>query len=511
MDENSRGDIAQFAASDRDDDRIGWSLRGDDADLFEIDGDGALSVGSGTVLDYEPEGRSYTFEVIASDRRDSDVVEVTLVVRDVDEPPSAPSTPTVEGLSKSSVRVTWASPDNTGPPVTGYGVRYREVGQTQWTDAAHEGVDTTVDIVGLSDDTAYEAQARATNDEGTGDWSASGEGRTQPNIVPEIGDGAAVTLSVAENSDLAAALGAALSASDADGDTLTWTLEGDDASPFAIDDMGQITVAGSLDHEEAAERAFTARVEDSSGGSATITVNVTIENVDEPPSAPSAPTVTAVDTENLEVEWTEPDNTGPAITGYQVRYRESGQTEWSELSGDGTETSVEIASLSADTEYEVQARAISDEGVGEWSEMSAGSTQPEPPTATPTAEPPTPAPTSEPPTATPTPEPPTATPTSEPPTATPEPPTPTVEPTATPEPPTPTVEPTATPEPPTATPAPAPAAPAPTVAPEPTSTPEVVTPPEDEGLSPWLWVGIVLVIVFGAALIALWWMRRSSG
>ena len=48
----------------------------------------------------------------------------------------------------------------------------------------------------------------------------------------------------------------------------------------------------------------------------------------EPPAAPAAPRVTATSGSgwSLEVTWNAPRNEGPPITGYQIRYRKTGDS-----------------------------------------------------------------------------------------------------------------------------------------------------------------------------------------
>ena len=76
-----------------------------------------------------------------------------------------------------------------------------------------------------SQDTAYEVQVRAHNDEGTSDWSASGTGRTDANTAPTFAtDG--VGRAVAENTASGQPIGAPVAAMDADGDALTYSLVG---------------------------------------------------------------------------------------------------------------------------------------------------------------------------------------------------------------------------------------------------------------------------------------------
>ena len=93
---------------------------------------------------------------------------VTITVDDVREPPSAPAAPRVAGIpgSTDSVRVTWDAPANTGPPVTGYDVQYREVG-SGWGSWPHTSADRSTIITGLTAGTRYEVQVRARSGEGT--------------------------------------------------------------------------------------------------------------------------------------------------------------------------------------------------------------------------------------------------------------------------------------------------------------------------------------------------------
>ncbi|MYK87931.1 MAG: hypothetical protein F4018_06060, partial [Acidobacteria bacterium] len=75
------------------------------------------------------------------------------------------------------------------------------------------------------------------------------------------------------------------------------------------------------------------------------------------------------------VSWTAPDNEGPAITGYDLQYRAQGESGWTEASPPGAALSLTITGLKAGTTYEVQVRAVSSEGAGEWSESGEGTTE----------------------------------------------------------------------------------------------------------------------------------------
>ena len=109
------------------------------------------------------------------------------------------------------------------------------------------------------------------------------------NSPPAFDEGAGpLTRSVAENSPADTTVGAAVAATDADGDALTYTLTGTDAGSFTIDSIGQIKVAQgtSLDYETKTSYSVTVNVsdgKDSSGGADTAedaTVDVTISVTD---------------------------------------------------------------------------------------------------------------------------------------------------------------------------------------------------------------------------------------
>ena len=57
-------------------------------------------------------------------------------------------------------------------------MQYREGGSGGFTDAQHEGPGLALTLSDLKAGTVYQVQVQATNEEGTGDWSEPGEGRT---------------------------------------------------------------------------------------------------------------------------------------------------------------------------------------------------------------------------------------------------------------------------------------------------------------------------------------------
>ena len=102
----------------------------------------------------------------------------TIRVTDEREPPEVPEAPAISGETADSLTVSWSEPENTGPAITDYDVQYREKGMGRFIDGDQQGPGRTLTLSDLEPGTVYEVQVRATNDEGTSDWSESGEGMT---------------------------------------------------------------------------------------------------------------------------------------------------------------------------------------------------------------------------------------------------------------------------------------------------------------------------------------------
>ena len=230
---------------------------------------------------------------------------------------------------------------------------------------------------------------------------------------PDFVDGISVIRNVDENTPPGVNIGAPISATDDDedgednddleyGDTLTYSLEARfdtnlsraEAASFDIDpSTGQLITKAALDTEGAqTSYTVTVKVEDSSGGTDTIIVTITVMNVNEPPAAPVAPTVVSgadntnndnedESTTTLKVIWHEPENTGTAITDYDVEYKKTTDLEFDEWTRSGEATTATITGLETDTSYQVRVRAKSSESldsdskeIAPWSLVGTGST-----------------------------------------------------------------------------------------------------------------------------------------
>ena len=94
-------------------------------------------------------------------------------------------------------------------------------------------------------------------------------------------------------------VGGAVTATDEDNDTLTYSLSGTDAASFAISgSTGQITVGtgASLDYESKASYTVTVTATDTSDATDTIAVTINVTNVDEAGSVALAPAQPVVGT-----------------------------------------------------------------------------------------------------------------------------------------------------------------------------------------------------------------------
>ena len=197
--------VRRLAARDDDsgDEVTGWSIMGGaDQSQFSITSDtGVLSFQEAP--DYEsptdvvsgdpPSGAGDNEYVVTVEVRSGAgarelEAEQTFTVRvtDEQEPPGIPEAPAFSGETSDSLTVHWRDPENTGPAITDYDVRYREKGPGRFIDAQHMGPGLSLTLDDLEPGTAYEVQVRATNDEGASDWSESGEGMTVTPLTVEM-------------------------------------------------------------------------------------------------------------------------------------------------------------------------------------------------------------------------------------------------------------------------------------------------------------------------------------
>ena len=377
---------------DTDDDVTGYAITGGaDQSFFSIGAtSGALTFDAAPNFEDAQDsdtGNDYVVDVQATsgagERVKTATQTITVTVTDVaGEAPGKPAAPTVAPASVSSLTVNWSAPSNAGPAITDYDVRYRAGTTGDWSDGNHTGTAVTATLSSLSENTSYQVQVRARNDEGTGDWSDSGNGTTDANAAPAFSSSA--TFDAAENQTAAGTVLA--TDGDTDDDVTGYAITGGaDQSFFSIGaTSGALTFDAAPNFEDAqdsdTDNDYMVEVQATSGTgervkTATQTITVTVTDVaGEAPGKPNAPDVAAVSVTSLTVSWSAPSNAGPAITDYDVQYRAGTSGSWSDGNHTGTAVTATLSSLSENTSYQVQVRARNDEGTGDWSDSGNGTT-----------------------------------------------------------------------------------------------------------------------------------------
>ena len=185
---------------------------------------------------------------------------------------------------------------------------------------------------------------------------------------------------VKENTAANTNLGYPITAIDPEGGDVTYSLAGTDAALFDVDDSGgQVKTKGSLNYETASSYTVAFTASDPQSNSASIALTIMVKDVNtEAPGKPAKPSVApnpGIGHEALVVMWTAPANEGPAITSYVVQYRgEDSGDEWDQVTVDGSGLETTVSELESGTKYEVQVRAVNDEGEGPWSESGKAET-----------------------------------------------------------------------------------------------------------------------------------------
>ena len=282
--------------------------------------------------------------------------------------PDAPAAPTLTA-GTTWLEASWTAPADNGSAITDYDVQYRTSGN--WLEADHTGTSTTRRIENLSPATAYEVRVRATNAEGSSDWSPAATGSTNADVP----DAPAAPTLTAGTTWLEA----------------SWTAPADNGSAITDYDV-QYRTSGNWLEADHTGTSTTRRIENLSPATA-YEVRVRATNAEgssdwspaatrstnaDVPDAPAAPTLTA-GTTWLEASWTAPADNGSAITDYDVQYRTSGN--WLEADHTGTSTTNRLESLTSDTAYEVRVRATNAEGSSDWSPAATRSTNADVPDA----------------------------------------------------------------------------------------------------------------------------------
>ena len=288
--------------------------------------------------------------------------------------PSKPGAPTLTA-GDEQIAVSWDAPSSDGgATVTDYDVRYRKSTVSDWTEwnASDTSTTRTATITGLTNGTYYHVSVRATNIAGDSSWSSYTQAR--PNVVPEAPDAPTVTRG---NKSL----------------SVSWDEPDNDGSAITDYDVRYCSTTCSSESNWTEWNSGNT----STSTSATITgldngteyeVQVSAQNAKgngdwsesgtgtpaTKPATPAKPTLTMGD-KQLAVTWDAPDDNGTAITDYDVQYKKtsvSNYTEWN-ASDTSTTRSATITGLTNGLDYHVRVRATNDVGDSSWSSPKTGS------------------------------------------------------------------------------------------------------------------------------------------
>ena len=266
--------VGTITATDDDADTLTYSLTGTDQAKFSVDADGEIT--NAEELDYST---VYNFNIVAEDAEDSDSAAV--VVTTQADPNNAPvfandaQTFNIDANpSIGDVIGTITATDDDNDTLT-----YELSG----TDAERFAVDADGEItiaMALANNTAYMFVLTATDPSDASDTIniTVNVGRPPPNNPPEFASSTQtidVANSVMENDNI----GSPIVATDADSDTLTYSVTSGSAN-FNVDNNGQITAARDLEDDFRFVLVVTAS--DDRGGTDTVTVTVNVGTPTDP-------------------------------------------------------------------------------------------------------------------------------------------------------------------------------------------------------------------------------------
>ncbi|MXX27471.1 MAG: cadherin repeat domain-containing protein, partial [Caldilineaceae bacterium SB0668_bin_21] len=291
-----------LAATDVDNRALIYSLAGRDATAFGIHSTtGQLKTKA--ALDYETKD-SYTVSVMASDGKLADKIVVTINVKDVNEAPvfgdGENTTRQVDENTAAGVnfgpRVSATDPDANATLTYSLG----------GGDAAAFAIDSTTGQLQTKAALDYETKNSYTL------TATVSDGRlvdtiditinvtdVYENRAPVFTEGTSTIRSVAENTAADENIGTAVSATDPDDDTLTYSLAGTDASSFSLDSSsGQLKTKAALDHETKDNYSVTVSVSDADNVTDSITVTISVTDANDAPVFADGTSITRSVAEN---------------------------------------------------------------------------------------------------------------------------------------------------------------------------------------------------------------------
>ena len=257
-----------------------------------------------------------------------------------EEAPLVPEAPTLSPRVKELAAIWTPNPIDGGSDRYNYDLRYIRSDATDKDDDGNWTVVTRAwrpsrliryTISGLTDGVSYDVQMRAMNLVGTTAWSAASVGTPGPQNTDAAFPGDIDTArTVAENTPAGQKIGEPFTATDIDGDPLTYFLE-DPGSPFDIEPTtGQLLTKAPLNYEHTSTYLVLVLVSDDKDENGDhypvsddrLGANITIEDVNEAPVVTGPRFVAKV------------ENSSTFVAAYQARDQDGDAHTWSHRGAD---------------------------------------------------------------------------------------------------------------------------------------------------------------------------------
>ncbi len=283
------------SATDLQKSTINYSFRGSDARFFSLDrATGQLK--TRTALNYEVRN-SYSVTVRASDGSLASEAAVAINVTNEDEA-GAVTLSSAQPRARIPLSASLTDPDGS-VTVTNWHWEISADGNS-WQAISNA---TTKTYTPSDADVGHYLRATATYTDGhdsgkSAQAQTTGTVNTGPNRSPSFADqgennnkqNARITFEIAENTAAGTDIGEPVTASDLDGDSLSYALVGGDAASFAIvTTSGQLRTRASLDYERKNRYTLTVRARDASHATDNVTVSINVTNVEEAGSLTLSP------------------------------------------------------------------------------------------------------------------------------------------------------------------------------------------------------------------------------
>ena len=289
VDENNAGaSVCTVSASDEDTaDTLSFILLGSGSGDFVLDSSTGV-VTLSRALDYELRSSYFLSVIVLDGSGGSASTNLNVTVNDINESPNFLSTPLSVSIAENLqtgvnvIRIK-ASDEDSGDSLT---YSLSGTNSSHFAISSSTGLVTTAQL--LDKETVGSYSLNVTVTDGTLSVTESlSITVSDVNDAPAFNDAPYAT-TVVENDAGAAVY--TVSATDDDGDSLTFTITGTGSVDFSLNPTtGVVTLADALDYESTSVYYLTIRASDSNGGVATTSLNVTVVDQNDSPQFLSTP------------------------------------------------------------------------------------------------------------------------------------------------------------------------------------------------------------------------------